>query len=207
MMLIIIFAIPYIAWRYIDWAPLTAFYEEMGRWSVVMTCAGWGLAVVYLFQGEYAAVKQNPTLTQRTAFVVLILMSLLLAFNFFTLPGSRGDVLWSDPYQWWYKAFYPPQTQAFYGLMFLYLCSASYRMLRARSLESTILLVAGVLYLMRSSSMFQMWFPPITEIGEWIMNYPNKGATYGAFICATFGQMLIATRQMLGRERTAIEVA
>ena len=110
-------------------------------------------------------------------------------------------------YIFWYRGFYNAQSRAFYGLMFLYLASASYRMLRARSAESAVLMLAGVIYLMRNASIFNLYLPWTIEVGEWVMDYPNKAAVTAASISATFGQMLIAVRQMLGRQRTAREVA
>jgi hypothetical protein len=60
---------------------------------------------------------------------------------------------------------------------------------------------------MRSASIFNLYLPWSIPLGEWVMDYPNKAATIAANISMTFGSMLIAVRQMLGRERTAIEVA
>ncbi len=202
LLLIIICAIPMLLWRYIDHPVIKAIYEEVGTWSSIISMLGWGLAVIYLFQGEYANMRQKDDMTTKISFVVLCAFSFLLVANYFITGG-----LYNDAYQWWYTAFYKSQSQAFYGLMFLYLCSASYRMLRARSLESFVLMAAGLLYLMRSSSMFVLWFPWSRGVGEWIMDYPNKAATTAAVISMAFGSVLIAVRQMIGRERTAIEVA
>jgi hypothetical protein len=60
---------------------------------------------------------------------------------------------------------------------------------------------------MRSASIFNLYLPWTIHLGEWVMDVPNKAAVVAASISATFGSMLIAVRQMLGRERTAIEVA
>lgn len=203
LLIIVITGVLMLLWRFIDHPVLKAIYSEVGYWSSIISLLGWGLAIIYLFQGEYYATKQNPTFVQKASFVALSGFSLLLVGMALYYPDRMNN----PAYQWWYQAFYRAQSTAYYGLMFLYLCSASYRMLRARSLESIILMAAGLLYLMRSSSMFAMWFPWVVPVGEWIMNFPNTAATTAAVICMAFGQMLIATRQMLGRERTAIEVA
>ena len=201
--LIIIFAIPFLLYRYIDHPAIKAVYSELGFWSSIISMIGWGLGVVYLFQGEYAATKRNPSTTQYLAFGLLCGFSLLLVGMALTLPGDLNN----PHYLWVYYAFYRSQTTAFYGLMFLYLCSAAYRMLRARSLESTVLLLSAVIYTMRNASFFTWLAPWIGPLGDWIMHYPNKGASSAAVICMAFGSILIAVRQMLGRERTAIEVA
>jgi len=203
MLLIIICALPLLLNRYIDNPVISAITLELGFWASIIEMLGWGLGVVYLFQGEYAATKRNPTTTQRVSFGTLVGFSLLLVVMAATLPGDLNN----PHYLWVYYSFYRAQSTAFYGLMFLYLCSASYRMIRARSLESTILMLAGFIYIMRSASLFTLYAPWLIPLGEWVMGYPNKAASMAAVICIAFGSMLIAVRMMLGRERTAIEVA
>ena len=202
LMIIIIFAIPYLLYRFIEDPLLSSVNSELGNWSSIINMVSWGLSAFYLFQGEYASMKQTPTFMTRWNFIVLCGFSAVLLIVR-AMTGSFTDPL----YKWLYVDFYAGQSRAFYGLMFLYLCSASYRMLRARSWESTLLLLAGVIYIMRNASIFNLYFPWTIDLGEWVMDVPNKAAVVAANISMTFGSMLIAVRQMLGRERTAIEVS
>jgi len=202
LMLIVIMALPNLIGRFISDPLISEVNMRIGQWSSIISMLGWGLSAVYLFQGEYANMRQNPSFVSRWNFIVLSIFSLILVAAY-AIYGSQN----SPEYVFWYRDFYSAQSIAFYGLMFLYLGSASYRMLRARSAESTVLMLAGLIYIMRSASLFNLYLPWTMEAGEWIMNYPNKAAVTAASISATFGQMLIAVRQMLGRERTAIEVA
>jgi hypothetical protein len=195
-------AIPFLAYRFISDPFIDTIYKELGNWSSIISMFSWGLSVFYLFQGEYASMKQTPTFMTRWNFGVLCAFSgTLLIVRLVT--GSFT----TDLYRYFYVDFYAGQSRAFYGLMFLYLCSASYRMLRARSFESLMLMAGGLIYLMRSASIFNLYLPWTIHLGEWVMDVPNKAAVVAASISATFGSMLIAVRQMLGRERTAIEVA
>jgi len=203
LIIIITFALPMLLSRYVNDPTLTAINNELGFWSSIISMIAWGLGVMYLFLGEYHSTKKNPSLTQYVGFAVLCGFSVLLVVMAVVLPNN----IMNDQYLWVYYGFYRAQSTAFYGLMFLYLGSASYRMLRARSIESTILLVAGLLYIFRNSSIFTLYFPPIMDIGDWIMNFPNRAATMAATMSMAFGTILIAARQLLGRERTAIEVA
>jgi hypothetical protein len=201
-MLIIIMALPNIIGRFVSDPLLTSINTRFGQWSSIIDMLGWGLSAIYLFQGEYSNMKQNPSNMQKWSFFILVFYSVILVGVNLAYGGQS-----TDEYVFWYRGFYNAQSRAFYGLMFLYLGSASYRMLRARSAESTILMLAGLIYLMRSASIFNLYLPWTIPLGEWVMNYPNKAAVTAASISMVFGQMLIAVRQMLGRERTAIEVA
>ena len=201
-MLIIIMALPNLIGRFVSDPILDSINTRFGQWSSIISMLGWGLSTIYLFQGEYANMKQNPSFISRWNFIVLCTYSLIL-IGVNLMYGGQS----TPEYIFWYRGFYNAQSRAFYGLMFLYLASASYRMLRARSAESAVLMLAGLIYLMRNASIFNLYLPWTIEVGEWVMDYPNKAAVTAASISATFGQMLIAVRQMLGRERTAIEVA
>jgi hypothetical protein len=203
LIIIFILAAPMILFRFIDHPLLTQIVTETGFWSSIIRMSAWGLGVIYLFQGEYHALKRTPTFIQKVNFATLVSFSLLLVGMFFLLPGSNLNP-W---YQWVYMGFYRAQSTAFYGLMFLYLMSASYRMLRVKSVESTILLVSGFLYIMRSTSIFTLYFPWLLPLGEWLMDYPNRAAVTGATLAASFGMVLIGVRTMLGRERTAVDVS
>ena len=202
LMLIIIMALPNLIGRFVSDPLLDSINTRFGQWSSIISMLGWGLSTIYLFQGEYANMKQNPSFISRWNFIVLVTYSVIL-IGVNLMYGGQS----TPEYIFWYRGFYNAQSRAFYGLMFLYLASASYRMLRARSAESAVLMLAGVIYLMRNASIFNLYLPWTIEVGEWVMDYPNKAAVTAASISATFGQMLIAVRQMLGRERTAIEVA
>jgi hypothetical protein len=201
-MLIIIMALPNLIGRFVSDPILDTINTRFGQWSSIISMLGWGLSTVYLFQGEYANMKQNPSNISRWNFIVLTVYALILVGVNLMYGGQS-----TPEYIFWYRGFYNAQSRAFYGLMFLYLGSASYRMLRARSAESAVLMLAGLLYLARSASIFNLYLPWTIPLGEWFMNYPNKAAVTAASISMVFGQMLIAVRQMLGRERTAIEVA
>jgi len=198
--LIIGTAIPMLLSRFINHPTLTAINAELGWWSSLINMIAWGMGVIYLFQGEYHNTKMNPTITQYLQFGTLCFYSVvLLVLN--VLEGQQGD-----RYTWFYLGTYKAQTQAFYGLMFLYLVSAAYRMLRLRSAESTVLALSGLIYVCRSGSLFALYTPWMVPLGEWLMNYPGKAASTAAVMTMAMGSVLIAIRQMLGRERTAVDV-
>jgi len=210
LILIVIAAVLQLGSRYIQDATLDAINKALGQWSSYITMMAWGLAVIYLFQGEWHTMQMKPGWEQKALFGVLVAFSLILVGGSIIYAdwahgqlGFRGDQV-----QWWYTAFYPAESRAFYGLMFLYLMSASYRMLRFRSLEATVLAVSGLLYVCESASIFTLYLDPyLTAIGEWLYNYPNNAATTAAVMVMACGSILISMRQLMGRERTAVEVA
>lgn len=209
LILIILTALPMLASRFIQDDNLTAINKALGQWSSYITMIAWGLAVIYLFQGEYHTMKMRPGWEQKALFGILVAFSLILVGGSIIYAdwsklqlGFRGPEV-----QWWYTAFYPAESRAFYGLMFLYLMSATYRMLRFRSLEAFVLAISGVIYVLENASIFTLYMPWLIDVGEWLYNYPNNAATTAAVMVMACGSILISMRQLMGRERTAVEVA
>ena len=101
LILLVVTAVPMILTRFIDHPFLTAITNEMGFWSSIISMMGWGLGILYLFQGEYHNFKMNPTLTQKVSFYVLCGFSALLVGMYFLLPGGTSNAT----YQWVYMGF------------------------------------------------------------------------------------------------------
>lgn len=209
LILIVLFALPNIVYRFVTDDTLRNINTTIGMWSSTISMIAWGLGMVYLFQGEYHNMKMRNTNQQKFLFATLAGFSILLiglAFMYGDL--SQGKLgLQSVELQWWYTAFYRAQSTAFYGLMFLYLMSASYRMLRFRSVEASVLMLSGIIYLVAHASIFTLYMPWLMPLSDWIYGYPNRAATTAAIMSMAFGSVLIGIRQLLGRERTAVEVA
>jgi hypothetical protein len=209
LILIVLFAVPNILYRFVADDTLKNINTTIGMWSSTISMIAWGLGMVYLFQGEYHNMKMRNTTTQKFLFGVLVGFSLLLiglAFMYGDLANGKLG-LQSAELQWWYTAFYRAQSTSFYGLMFLYLMSASYRMLRFRSLEASVLMLSGIIYIVAHASIFTIYMPWLVPISDWLYSYPNRAATTAAVMAIAFGSILIGVRQLMGRERTAVEVA
>ena len=210
LLLVVVTAFPIILNRFVDDPMLLNYWTTLGSWTSYISMIAWGLGVIYLFNGEYHSMQMNRS----KGIVPVIMFGILVVFSLLLVGMSIMYANWSTmqlgithpSYVWWYNGFYGAQSQAFYGLMFLYLMSASYRMLRFRNLEASILLLSGIIYTLRNTSIFNLYFPWMMPLGEWINNIGYTGGYNAALICMAFGSLLIGCRQLLGRERTAVEV-
>jgi hypothetical protein len=95
----------------------------------------------------------------------------------------------------------------FSGIRALFVISASYRAFRIKNLESTILLSSAVIILFMGAPLGIVVFPPISDIGKWILDVPNTAGFRGMIIGSFLGMMGVGIRLLIGKERTYQEVA
>lgn len=129
--------------------------------------------------------------------------------NFDFEPGvslESGDILilGGGLSNYFYVSFFTnvmiPIQATMFSLLAFYIASAAYRAFRARSLLSTILLVAALIIMIR--------FVPLGPISDlvsnlsgWILKVPNMAAKRAIFIGVGLGMVATAIKILLGVER------
>jgi len=120
------------------------------------------------------------------------------------------------PFQWMTDWLFQPLQSTIFSLLAFFMASAAFRAFRARNVEATILLVAGVLVMAGRVPLFDLLaypFPPLKpaaasltqtmgHLTEWIMDGPNSAAQAGIIIGSALGAMAMAIRVILGIERS-----
>jgi hypothetical protein len=129
--------------------------------------------------------------------------------NFDFEPGASlesGDILFIGGRlsNYFYRAFFDnimiPIQATMFSLLAFYIASAAYRAFRARTLLSSILLVAALIIMIR--------FVPLGPISDgvsalsgWILKVPNMAAKRAIFIGVGLGMVATAVKVLLGVER------
>jgi len=129
--------------------------------------------------------------------------------NFNFEPGvslESGDILFlgGGLTNYFYVAFFDnimiPIQATMFSLLAFYIASAAYRAFRARSLLSSILLVAALIIMIRFVPM-----GPISDmvswLSGWILKVPNMAAKRAIFVGVGLGMVATAVKILLGVER------
>jgi hypothetical protein len=98
--------------------------------------------------------------------------------------------------------FYNPLTSSFYAILGFFIVSASYRAMRARSIESGLLLITGVIVMLRNAPIGNVIWTGFPVIGTWLLNIPNTAGNRAVFIGVGVGTILLGLRVLLGYERS-----
>lgn len=115
------------------------------------------------------------------------------------------------PFDYIFKYLFENLSATMFSLLAFFMASASYRAFRARSPESTLLLIAAVLVMLGRTTLGSTltgWIPDslnflqLPKIASFIMKYPNTAGQRAIMICAGLGVIGSSLRIILGIERS-----
>jgi hypothetical protein len=128
-------------------------------------------------------------------FSVLLLGSLIIWTAVGIFMGTT-----SDTYQWMYTNFNLPLSSTAYAATLFYLASATYRVIRARSTETTILVVVSIVVIMGNMPMFVTYIPALMTIKNWLAEVVVTAAYRAITIGVGLGGILMGVRTLLAME-------
>jgi hypothetical protein len=99
-----------------------------------------------------------------------------------------------------YTNFNLPLGSTAYAATLFYLASATYRVLRARSTETIILLVVGIVTIMSNMPMLVTYIPPLLTFKTWIADVIVKSSYRAITIGVGLGGILMGVRTLLAME-------
>ena len=115
------------------------------------------------------------------------------------IPYSLINVItpiWSFLY---YNVLVSINTSIF-SLLAFFIASAAYRAFRVRTLESTVLLIAGLLVIIGEAPISDQIWPGFSAIHDWIMLVPNTAGQRGILIGAALSIITFSVRRMIRYE-------
>lgn len=192
----------------LEWfLPIEALSEIKSFLGLVTTIIGnvsFGIGTVYAITGELNMIKRNRNWRQYLVSGSMFAMLFTMIVIIILYGGLHAP--FEAPYKWYQYNIYQPQSEAMYAVMFLYQCSALYRVCRARSMETTILIVVGGAFIFANIPLFASFVPGVSELGDFVVQGPSLGGTRPANITGAIGAMIVGLRSLIGKEQTTIEV-
>ena len=97
-----------------------------------------------------------------------------------------------------------------FSLLAFFIASAAYRAFRARTLEATLLLIAGILVMFGNVPISNViwgrltsWFPDLpSAVKDWILENPNLASRRAIYLGIGLGSISQGLRIILGIERS-----
>lgn len=131
---------------------------------------------------------------------------LLAAFGTVVLLGfsdPRGVA--SPAVSWVFLYVHIPLQATLFALTAFFIASAAYRAFRVRSVDSFIMLVAGLVVLLGQVPLGQAIWDRIAAAKDWILTYPSTGGARGIILGVALGTVLTGLRVLLGIDRPHAE--
>ncbi|MCK4352637.1 hypothetical protein KAW65_04435 [candidate division WOR-3 bacterium] len=145
--------------------------------------------------------------TQGFGYSVILIGAMLgtLVVGFYSGIKYKGLFELGTPFMWYYNNILVPLSATMFSLLAFFIASAAYRAFRARTIEATLLLIAGVLVMIGRVPVGNLIWNKLPIIAEWIMNIPQLAAKRGILIGVALGMIATSLRIILGIERTYLK--
>lgn len=207
----LVFAVSY----FIPHWPFSDAENIFGDWIAIVQAFAIWLGLLNLGQVSLEKIARKSDGWQYSA-ITMVSMLIMLVVGFITVTnaintGTAHDVD-GTPFKWLYIYVYTPLTSTMFSMLAFFVASASYRAFRARSFESTLLLVTGFFVMAGRVPLFDPLVsmmgltdtPIFSNFADWIMTYANTAGQRAIMIGIALGIMSSSLRVMLGIERSHI---
>jgi RsiW-degrading membrane proteinase PrsW (M82 family) len=183
---------------FLDISIVTAASSELQTWSVVISTFAMGLGFINLLGFHIPRVQKRKEREWWLSLVLLIMLAATLVTGFMS-P-------WADhPYfSYIFQTVNKPLGGSMYAILAFFITSAIYRAFRARNLDATLLLVAGLFTLLQKAPIGGAIWPGFNDIGTWFLKVPNSAGMRGIIIGAALGVIALGIRTLMGAERRGL---
>jgi len=175
------------------------FISGLQKWTVILSAFAMVLSLLSVTRIHVPRVmKTGANMSDRalSAWLLVIMVITILVGIGFDTPSAQ--------YQFIFRNLFSPLSSGVWAIMAFYYCGAILRSFRARSLEATVLVVAGFLVVTRNTPVISAIIPWWESLGTWIMNVPGVSGMRGLVIGVGVGVVAMGIRMLLQMERRPI---
>jgi hypothetical protein len=180
---------------FIDTPALKSSYETLLAWMQIIFAFA-------LLVGILAVVKNHTVRIGRGGSGALYSGVLLLGVIIMAVAGFGWGTGRSSPFQWIFNNLQAPMQATVFSLLAFYVTSAAYRGFRARSGESTILILAGLIVLLGRVPLGEWIVTGFPASAQWVVGVPALAAKRAILIGIGLGMAATAIKVIAGVERT-----
>lgn len=176
-----------------DW--MTTTYSAILSWmQIIFACA--------LIVGIGAVIKNHLTRIKRRPADRPYSLVLLVSVAVMSIAGFTGGIDQGSSFLWIFNHLQAPMQATVFSLLAFYVTSAAFRGFRARSTESMILIIAGLIVLIGRVPLGELITPHLPASADWIVNVPALAAKRAILIGIGLGMVATALKVIAGIERT-----
>jgi len=176
--------------------PLSSQFNSMIlKWVIVLSAFALILAIGNLVMHHSVKIRRRR---EGWFYSIVTLTSMLAMAVIGLFWGIGADSL----YQKIFLNVLSPLSSTMFALLAYYMASAAYRSFRARTIESTLLLVAAFIVMIGFMPFGQYIHQKFPAFAEWVMQVPNMASQRGIRFGIAFGVISTALKIILGIERS-----
>jgi hypothetical protein len=98
---------------------------------------------------------------------------------------------------WIFENVYSPVQSALFALLAFFLATAAYRALRARNIETLLMVAAALIVFIGQTPLLNMW----SDAKDWILRVPAEAGVRGILMGVALGTIATGLRLLVGLDR------
>jgi hypothetical protein len=184
---------------------LQAVSDQLLAYITAILTAGFAIGVINLIRVHTIRVKRKQA-TWKYSVILLVFLFGMALFSVIASPFALDPqatvipasvIAFSTPiWNFLYYKMLVNINSSIFSLLAFFIASAAYRAFKARSLESTILLAAGLLVIVGQAPLADLVWPGFGIIRDWILAFPNTAGQRGILIGAALGILAFSMRRL-----------
>ena len=184
---------------------LQGISDQLLAYITAVLTAAFAIGVINLTRVHWINIKRKRATWRYSVILLVSLFSMaifsVIASPFAIDPNSviipASVIQFSTPiWEFLYYKILVNINASIFSLLAFFIASAAYRAFRARSLESTILLVAGLLVVLGQAPVADLIWPGFSIIRDWILAFPNTAGQRGILIGAALGIVVFSVKRL-----------
>jgi hypothetical protein len=184
---------------------LQAVSDQLLAYLTAVFTAAFAIGVINLTRVHVINIKRKRA-TWRYSIILLMCLYGMAVFSIIASPFALDPkasvipasvITFATPiWQFLYYKMLVNINSSIFALLAFFIASAAYRAFKVRTLESTILLAAGLLVVLGQAPIADLIWPGFSVIRDWIMAFPNTAGQRGILIATALGILAFSVRRL-----------
>ncbi len=184
---------------------LQAVSDKLLAYLTAALTAGFAIGVINLTRIHIINIKRRRATWRYSLLLIIFLFGMaifsVIGSPFALDPGAAvipaSVIAFATPvWEFLYYKILVNVNSSIFSLIAFFIASAAYRAFKARTLESTLLLVAGLLVMLGQAPIAGLIWPGFSAIREWILAVPNTAGQRGILIGIALGILAFSVRRL-----------
>lgn len=169
---------------------ISIIVDTFTAWTVILTAFAVLLGLINLVSVHASRiVRRNEPGLGYSIVVLLTAVIVFLVGVWFGLPSAQMS--------WVFDNLYVPLQGAFFALVAFFLATAAYRSLRARSFETTLMLVVALIVFLGQTPLVTT----LSQAKDWLLSVPSTAGVRGILLGVALGTIATGLRLITGMDR------
>jgi hypothetical protein len=203
LLLVFIFGLVFLVQYYLPGSGSIWLARKNAEWSQVLGFFIYPLAIYSFFFYHIMRIRRKAERWQYSIITIVATLGMIFV-GFYVYFGTEARGVGDREYlfQRLFDNVLVPLEATMFSLLAFYIASAAARAFRARNVEATLLLATAVIIMISRVPIGQWMWPPLFDIGNWIIQWPSTAAKRAILIGVGLGGAATSLKILLGIERS-----